>query len=43
MRAIEPCKGLAICRTKEVPPILSYFETLNTGPSVENEKISTLV
>ena len=31
----KPCAGLAIGRTKaeQVPPFLSYFKTLSTGPA----------
>jgi len=29
----EPHKGLAVCRAKEVPSLLSYFKNLSIGPA----------
>jgi len=31
MWSFEPRKGLAICRAKVVPSLLSYFKTLDIG------------
>ena len=33
----SPLEGLAVCRAKEVPSFLSYFETLSIGPVPEIE------
>ena len=32
-RSSEPREGLLVCRAKEVPSFLSYFETLSIGPA----------